>query len=633
MMYKKFQQGGNALPAFLSYSPVVSSNTSEDEYDEVEENESKSADLTDKDLLKMIKEKMDGLPNDIDMLTQSLQNFYLDQQYMLNPPTTNIASRYVAILGQLQKAKFSREAYDKAYNHLESNEGMSEVAIDENGYLFCVNRDGTDFKKMTLDQVNKQSEYTPLTNSQLLQFRAWRPDLVGRDEILSVASQGVGMPTIQNLVNSMINSLGTTELEREGVSQTKQGQIAKGIEYLKEAAQMLSDQNLSESLTLDGIYKSGALTKDQTAQVQMAINYIVSALPKNMKTLLEYKATAAGLNEQGNGVENMISQLLLSKASITNKFSVNAPTAGTQSDGSADNIEDKLHLSPVMMMLSGLTAETNINIINGTTAGINITAQQLPIIDGDKPLGASATLADVFKTQFGGSLDARHVTFGGQKVNQSQLDNIQVDANNLFIMYLPYDKQLYANTGTIAPDFTFLKKLESVQAQLRQMNIDLTKPDSPENINTINQLLQQNQLPLMFNPDGTLRIQDYQQFGALSGYAPEQAFEDLDDTAILARDVTDVNTVKSIERTLNKGRDNKDRISIDAKDHWYEARYDHVYQGNVFIPIINNNLNAALASGVKLTPSQAMNILDRENQKQRLQENGGYRDASNFFRQ
>lgn len=631
MMYKKFQQGGNALPAFLSYSPVVSSNTPEDEYDEVEEKESKSADLTDKDLLKMIKEKMDGLPNDIDMLTQSLQNFYLDQQYMLNPPTTNIASRYVAILGQLQKAKFSREAYDKAYNHLESNEGMSEVAIDENGYLFCVNRDGTDFKKMTLDQVNKQSEYTPLTNSQLLQFRAWRPDLVGRDEILSVAAQGVGMPSIQNLINSMINSLGTTELEREGVSQTKQGQIAKGIEYLNEAAQLLSDKNIPESLTLDGIYKSGALTKDQTAQVQLAINYIISALPKNMKTLLEYKAETAGLNKNGKGVENLISQLILSKASNTNKFSITS--FSDEDKSSSDNIEDKLQLSPVMMMLHGLTAETNINIINGTTAGINITAQQLPIVDGDKPLGASATLADVFKTQFGGSLDSRHITFGGQKVNQSQTDNIQVDANNLFIMYLPYDKQLYANTGTIAPDFTFLKKLESVQAQLRQMNIDLTKPESPENINTINQLLQQNQLPLMFNPDGTLRIQDYCQFGALSGYAPEQAFEDLDDTAILARDVTDVNTVKSIERTLNKGRDNKDRISIDAKDHWYEARYDHVYQGNIFIPVINNNLNAALASGVKLTPSQAMNILDRENQKQRLQENGGYRDASNFFRQ
>ena len=80
-MILKLQQGGNALPPLVSYQPVtVTGGATAGASVAPSDNNQESADLTDKDLLKML-EKLDGLPSDMAVLTQTLQNFYIDQQY------------------------------------------------------------------------------------------------------------------------------------------------------------------------------------------------------------------------------------------------------------------------------------------------------------------------------------------------------------------------------------------------------------------------------------------------------------------------------------------------------------------------------------------------------------------------
>ena len=101
-MILKFQQGGASLAPLVSYNPVIYNETSNASIgtDISSSRQGNDSDLTDKDLLKML-DKLDGLPSDMTVLTQQLQNFYIDQSYGL-VNTSNIASKYLQILNQMK---------------------------------------------------------------------------------------------------------------------------------------------------------------------------------------------------------------------------------------------------------------------------------------------------------------------------------------------------------------------------------------------------------------------------------------------------------------------------------------------------------------------------------------------------
>ena len=63
-MIFKFQQGGSAIPPLVSYEPAMVTDDGTSEIDNTQESSKESSDLTDKDLLKMLKD-LDGLPNDM----------------------------------------------------------------------------------------------------------------------------------------------------------------------------------------------------------------------------------------------------------------------------------------------------------------------------------------------------------------------------------------------------------------------------------------------------------------------------------------------------------------------------------------------------------------------------------------
>ena len=134
-MILKFQQGGTA--PLLSFEPVVV--TGGATAATTEKSSGKSSDLTDKDLLEML-QKLDGLPSDMAVLTKSLQDFYIDEQYNPFPSTSNIASRYINILQQLKTANYNHEQYKVAQDQVIKNGGINEYAIDEHGRLYCMNQ-------------------------------------------------------------------------------------------------------------------------------------------------------------------------------------------------------------------------------------------------------------------------------------------------------------------------------------------------------------------------------------------------------------------------------------------------------------------------------------------------------------
>ena len=173
-MIFKFQQGGSAIPPLVSYEPIMVTDDGTSEIDTTRESPKESSDLTDKDLLKMLKD-LDGLPNDMQVLTETLQNFYIDQQYSPFPNTVNIASRYLQALFLMRTANFNRKQYDNAFNIVSNNGGINELAINERGQLVCVNSDGDYIKTINnaIELVKHLMKKHNIPISNVVQHNKW----------------------------------------------------------------------------------------------------------------------------------------------------------------------------------------------------------------------------------------------------------------------------------------------------------------------------------------------------------------------------------------------------------------------------------------------------------------------------
>ena len=637
MIIKKFAQGGqSSLPPLVAYKPLIMNDTdatsapSTDTTPLKSSSKSSEADLTNKDILSMLKTELDGLPNDVQALTSQLTKFFVGDNLGIGN-TAGIETRYLKALSLAKTAKFNKQQYDEAYKHAESSGGINEIAIDENGQVICAV--DNDFKRLTAAQYIQAKKQLPelhaLTNQELLKLRAYSPDLQFDTNLTGIVKNGIGMEAVNKLINDAVRSLGSDELKREGYTATEQNQIKQGIEYMQKAQEQIDEQGLEQNTTVDGLYNLGVMTKDQANQAKMALNYLYTTLPKNAKALLDVKAAEAGM---GTG-KDVIQQLIGSRISTVNTQDLGRTNASTGKKGSSktaktgaaaeDDVMSKLELSPVMMAQLGKTSYMPIKIQNGTKYAMTMNAQVVPIVSSSgSPLGAGVSLQDVSASQYAGALDFNNATMGGQPIDPSALDKVVVDSTNLYIMNLPF-KTLA--DGTVVPDLKWLKTVETVDQAVRQQG--LTDPDE------INKLYIKAGLPALMDSNGNLNINSYCKFGVLNGKAASSTFTQQDDFSIDAKEISDENLIKNYLSAVNKGKDKESKMQFDATSLWdrispFWNSHDSLYEGTIYLPFRDDILNGALSSNQKLTAEEASVIQARNQQKQRLAATGGYHKAN-----
>lgn len=591
-MIIKFQSGG--LAPLVSYEPVTvtggaAATTSE--------KSSSGSDLTDKDLLELLKD-LDGLPSDIAKITNSLQNFYIDQQYNPYYNTSSIASRYASIMAQIKTAKFNHEQYKEAQDQVIKNGGINEYAIDEHGRLYCMNSEGN-VKLLKAEQLQSNSEYQPLTNSELLHYRAH--NIPFKNEMLSIVKNGIGIKTVTNMIQEVIGNIGTTSTSRESYAKTKATAMLKGLEDFKRASQ---ESDGSYNPTVENLYKSKLLTKSQAEQAQQAFDYIWNTLPENAKTLLKIKG---GTGEE-KGAKTMIMKLIKSTLDNESSFSLDLEESPTSKE------KDKFTMDPVQLLMNGYGQDQKITIqtASGANNGIEVNTVRMPIVSKEgKSIGTTATLDDITTSGFSGYLDFENASMGGTMIPAVGFNNIAINGTALYTAYLPVDIKEYNETGNIKPDIAMLGRYKQAQDVIAQQNIT-----DPQQINTV---YQEYQLPIMYGPDGDI-LTNYIQFGIVNATALESAFnEDVSFDDYLS-ETTDENIISNTLSIINNGRDSKDKIEHDSKSFWDSmlgTDYDHVYKGTVFIPVNTDYFTATAGFGKYPSPMEAQTIEAKQQAAQR----------------
>lgn len=606
-MILKFQQGGASLPPLTSYEPVTVTGGASAGTTTASTKSTDSSDLTDNDILKML-EKLDGLPNDMQLIESELQNFYIDQQYGIN--TSSIESRYLSVLRQIKEANFHKAQYNEAFNVVKSNGGINEIAIDERGNLICVNNKG-DFKIMPIEDLKKSEGYTPLTNSELLQLRAHNPEIAFNNNLLSIVSNGIGINTVTNIINNIISKLGSSQTTEEGYVNTDSKRILKGLQDFKQACQ---EANGDFNPTIDNLYKYKIVDRSKAQQMKEAFSYIYKTLPENAKTLLKYKA--GGVE---GGLEMLIGQLISSQNTDSTEFtlSIDTPNAKT-SKGESSKTANGFDMDPVSMLQAGYGQKETITIQTaaGGNRGIQVNTVRMPIVTKEGgSIGTSATLNDVSESAFAGYLNFENASMGGAMISTNGFNNIAVNGTALYTAYLPVDMEEYNATGNIKPDIDMLDKYKEVQNKIAEQGIT----DKEE----INNLYQQANLPIMYDENGDV-LQNYIKFGMINATALSTAFKEDADYADWLFETRDENEINNVLNIINKGRNKEDRIQFDAPSWWDDNSFifnssDHMYTGTVFIPVNTDHFTATAATGKYPTTLEAETIEAKQQGQVRAQ--------------
>lgn len=587
-MIFKFQQGGTT-PPFVAYQPVIVSDkrttaTQEEVLAAKATKESESGKLSSKDLYTMLKEKLKGLPNDVNIAMNQLQQLeQLTSMDFDDSFTQNIESKYLSTLQTMNQLSFSREQYDKALDNVKSNGGLNEAAIDQYGQVYMTN--GKDYKLMSPEEA-KQSGWKQMTNQDLLYLRANYPSLSGKDEILNVVNNGIGIDKVTKMIQDSIGNLGTNSNSETAYATTQQGQLIQGLNDFIKAAQETGQYDAS----IEDLYKAQIINKTQAQQASQAIAYIYKTLPQNAKSLLKTR-TQGGTDKEAL---NLISTLVLSKTSTEKSFSADlegGPTKKSMSKdanaGSKDDTDMKTSLPLQIMQDMGESDVAPITIDKGDGIQMSVYGSFFSAVTDKKGdtitntslqnMLAQSGLQDIVK-------NVRNITFGDQKLTPEQLSKITYNNTGVVRAELPVNED-----GTVK-----LSVLDDFNAAMNE--IKGLRNASREQVEAIKAKYHLDQY---LKDDGTPDPKHTAPFILTEGYTTEK--NGIEDTAYVKhiKNPTD-DQIQLIKDSLTVGTGKDAKVpDIDTFD-WYNPfdwfGTENIYKATVYIPI-SNNVGAAVRGG------------------------------------
>lgn len=587
-MIFKFQQGGTT-PPFVAYQPVIVSDkrttvTQEEALAAKATKESESGKLSSKDLYTMLKEKLKGLPNDVNIAMNQLQQLeQLTSMDFDGSFTQNIESKYLSTLQTMNQLSFSREQYDKALDNVKSNGGLNEAAIDQYGQVYMTN--GKDYKLMSPEKA-KQSGWKQMTNQDLLYLRANDPSLSGKDEILNVVNNGIGISQVTKMIQDSIGNLGTNSNSETAYATTQQGQLIQGLNDFIKAAQETGQYDAS----IEDLYKAQIINKTQAQQAQQAIAYIYKTLPQNAKSLLKTR-TEGGTDKEAL---NLISTLVLSKTSEDRSFTVDlegGPTKKSMSKdanaGSKDDTDLKTSLPLQVMQDMGGADIAPVTIDKGDGVQMSVYGSFFSAINDKKGesivntslqnMLAQSGLQDIVK-------NVRSITFGDQKLTPEQLSKITYNNTGIVRADLPVNED-----GTVK-----LSVLDDFNAAMNE--IKGLGNASREQVEAIKAKYHLDQY---LKDDGTPDPKHTAPFILTEGYTTEK--NGIEDTAFVKhiKNPTD-DQIQLIKDSLTVGTGKDAKVpDIDTFDWYNPFDYfgtENIYKATVYIPI-SNNVGAAVRGG------------------------------------
>ena len=446
---EKKQSGG------IIYTPFVPSYT--DSEAESSSSSSSSSDVgkigdVQKEIMDVLQEN--GLPSDVDYFMQTAKRFLRKAEITGNWSMSD----FTRIQSLANRVAHNKTLYDSATQHLTETGNWNEIALDNKGQMYVVDKDGNLDTISPLEYYKNKNNYQALTNNDILEYRSQATPF--DSSVLNDAAGSIGVNDVTEYVKGIILDFGTRSVS--GYTNS-------------EIAQM--DESLNRLLANGprGYYKYKEEVQAGGGPTTQAVKYLYNALPNNMKQLLIAKTAAEGKNPEQYAPELLV-QMLTNH--LDYNLSADYDSAATASDPKYTDVTT-----------SGKTVERTLpeRYVDGNGLGehkwIQITpegssahllalgqsAQTIMNKDGKTPL-PSMTLYQVLNESLGigGVTRKDSISFGDQLLNTTDYDKVVYDSSTpLYRVLLPYKDQ----GGRIVPDFEAQTKAQQLQDEIEAQGI------------------------------------------------------------------------------------------------------------------------------------------------------------------
>jgi hypothetical protein len=239
----------------------------------------------------------------------------------------------------------------------------------------------------------------------------------------------------------------------------------------------------------------------------------------------------------------------------------------------------------------------------------------MPVVKKEGEGVGATTLEEITKTQYAGMLDFTNSSMGEKIIPFEGRQFIAIDGNRLYSMDLPIDQDELLK-GNIVPDLDLIDKFNEISQKISAQNIT--------SIDQINQIFNDEGLPIYMNQDGSVKSTFYRKFAVLNGTVLDNAFGKSFVPSRYFKEIHDEDAINNTLSILNKNRDAKNKIDFDERGffNWRDSsgNYDALYEGTVFIPLSTNIISGFGGSGYDLTPEQAKDLYEKQQQKDRVQQ-------------
>lgn len=434
-MIQKLQNGGTANLFYLdnpyiSQAPIMTQST----------RSSKDEGLISEDLIQKLSEK--GIPVDVDNLLSQIGE--LEYQQSLGVP---ISSRTVRKLeAQINRVVQQADYLQVAEERAMKNESFGEIAVGDRGELFVFTDKG-DIKKVAINQYDINKHGAALTVNELIEQRKFNPTQAYDSSITTAIGNNVGMSKIVEYIQKIITSVGSSETVQEAYIDLA-SILGKELAKKPSKEQLAAIQQLhkmSKTMGMDAIFKEKEIIKSKN--IQAALTYINSILPRNMQIQLQSRFVANGmpLSKSSEGVAMLIGNALLSANEVKQTYGIEYDAsinkaAGTQA-GLASSSEAQYSQTPLEVFFNGNLNQKWITLtdpsaqnqyaldVKGNTYGqlVNLQGQTIAM----KPLSVALDMS------IGQFLDYSKVYMGDSKITASELDNIAYTRSDIAQVFLP----------------------------------------------------------------------------------------------------------------------------------------------------------------------------------------------------
>lgn len=586
---RRYQYGGVA--PFTIYKPVAlggetSTSTQESTSSTSSGKSSKEGDGL--DLLKKLFENLstEGLPSDMNSIYASMMHL-MNQKELFGEDLSSddLAAMYIQQMNRINLIKHNKEEYKNAVEAAKEKDALSEYALDDFGRVAVQNVDTgkISFEKIE-DIQDKKGKYYYLSNKQLLDLRAYSPDKAfDRNIIEQVVNNGIGMSKIASFLKDNLQTLGSSET-------TLQGYTKKDSIDIKEGAKLLENASSGE-------YQYEEYTKNQQKQMEMAVSYLESILPRNMLNVMHVHAKLRGAS-----IDGIIKTLVLSKVDekYSLKFTPRKSTDNSDGDGSGDPNGDKLKSNPLLQMVQGqsgvpgtwelVTRNSNVKM---SVEGMAYSA--IPKVNEDMSIDKMLS-----ESGFAAMLNSKQgITFGDQNISPDQLKDVMYSNSGGMIVTLPCKIVNGHKEVNLQVIETFEDAVKEVERQ------GITKSDENRYYKTLGNVLKNKGLTGLLDAKGYPDKNKFAEFLVVEAYTTDRV-KNLNTDSKYIEKVT--NPTDELEQRLERALSTDEKKSNYSLDINYWIWGDDVYRGTVFIPL-NNNVNAAMnAWGTQISEEQVRNM-------------------------